>query len=318
MKKKIDEEKAANLISTILSRYDIPLEVLEDALVPEQISIDKISGSVFEMRKTENCTHILPGRTGKIVSKKYAEGKETWKELIKGRITEVKKNKIIGEFYHIQKSVLKKKLESVQKGDIFEIDGFGGSSKIEIVLTEIAFLIKAKHEGFTVLKLPDNLSISSQESMIKFLKSCGVSKKSIKTILESKRNKGWPNFDFVIMKGGKALRVEGKSLWGTHTDKARLIHSLGDDWKTSSCKFKDQDIFAVNLWLRTGKILDFGFAVSVLEDKNHTYGLPPATKRGNGEKRILKEYVHQNPECVLGDGKWFSKLEDVWNLCWKK
>src|SRR5690606_22116330 len=114
---------------------------------------------------------------------------------------------------------------------------------------------------------------------------------------------------------------EVKSLWGTNTSYARLIHSTTSKPKgpanlwtpeqkrsyypTSSCKFTTQDIFAVNLFLRTGNIREFAFARSV-SNANKKYGLPYV--------REYPEHVNQNPLCEIGDGSWFGSLDEVWNL----
>ena len=72
----------------------------------------------------------------------------------------------------------------------------------------------------------------------------------------------------MLERGGMQKRLEVKSLWGTNTRFARLIHSTttkptGDPntwtpqqkanyYPTSSCKFATQDFFAVGTFLRTG------------------------------------------------------------------
>lgn len=113
-------------------------------------------------------------------------------------------------------------------------------------------------------------------------------------------------YDFEFEKDGIYKRVEVKSLWGTDTRFARLIHSLGKSHKTSSCKFDSQDIFAVNLFLRTGNIRDFAFARSVPKEMK-PYGLPSASKYPG-------IYVNQNPPCMIGNGTWFSTIDEVWDL----
>jgi hypothetical protein len=123
----------------------------------------------------------------------------------------------------------------------------------------------------------------------------------------------YPSYDFDVERDGDKRKVEVKSLWGTDTRYARLIHgkSTGQDrgqpnyYATSSCKFATQDIFAVSLFLRTGNLRDFAFARSVPRDVA-PYGLPRATN--------YPDYVNQNPECVIGDGTWFASIEEVWNL----
>jgi len=113
------------------------------------------------------------------------------------------------------------------------------------------------------------------------------------------------HYDFDVEKGGVTKKIEAKSLWGTNTRFARLIHSKTDDYPTSSCKFETQDIFAVSLFLRTGNIRDFAFARSVPKDVK-PYGLPRAEK--------YPAHVNQNPTCEIGDGTWFATLDEVWKL----
>ncbi len=118
--------------------------------------------------------------------------------------------------------------------------------------------------------------------------------------------------DFLIRDGqGPWKRLEAKSLWGTDTSKARLIHNKTKGWVTSSCRFSDQDFFAVNMWLRTGCITDIMFARSVLRDATHPHGLPPARSRRNGS--LIPAHVTQNPP-IPDPGVWFPRLRDVWNL----
>jgi len=114
-------------------------------------------------------------------------------------------------------------------------------------------------------------------------------------------------YDFEIEKAEVVKKLEAKSLWGTNTRFARLIHSkdANQGYPTSSCKFATQDFFAVSLFLRTGNIGDFAFARSVPDDIK-PYGLPRAGK--------YPDHVNQNPTCQIGDGKWFGSLDEVWNL----
>ena len=123
------------------------------------------------------------------------------------------------------------------------------------------------------------------------------------------------------MKFNSDRDIPVKSLWGTNTRFARLIHSLtskpkGDPstwtpqqkanyYPTSSCKFATQDFFAVSLFLRTGNITDFAFARSVPRDQQ-PHGLPCA--------RRYPEHVGQNPLCSVGDGTWFASLDEVWEM----
>ncbi|MEW6215885.1 MAG: hypothetical protein AB1478_11905, partial [Nitrospirota bacterium] len=112
-------------------------------------------------------------------------------------------------------------------------------------------------------------------------------------------------------------RVELKSLWGTDTTKARLIHTVSRDaggknskredkqvWDTSSCRFNDQDIFAVSMWLRTGCITDFAYALSVPDSIHKEWGLPVALR--------YPHHVSQNPK--ISDppsGAWSMNLNEA-------
>lgn len=186
--------------------------------------------------------------------------------------------------YTVKKKELAVRIEGVSEGDIFEIDRYGITAKLESALTEAALVAHGQERGYKVTRCPEDIA----------------------------RHLGdyW-HVDFVFEKKGVSKRVESKSLWGTDTSKARLIHSKGRGYETSSCKFATQDIFAVNLWLRTGVITEIAFARSVPKDKKRSYGLPAATKRGGG---TMPDYVHQNPSCTIGDGVWFGSIDEVWEL----
>ena len=312
-----DEKRALGLLEDLRRRYgSIPSELLELAILPLRMPISKITGTQFEISDLPKDTKLAPGRTGKIVSQQYVAGQSSWSEVLKGKLVEVTKNSLRGEFYHMRKDRLKKGLSLVKAGDYFEIDRFGITSKLESSLTEAAFIVVAENEGYAVTKMPENLSVELMPNMLSYLKSEGLMVSALEYLKKEERAKGWPHFDFLVRKDSRVYRVEVKSLWGTDTSKARLIHSLTEGWKTSSCRFRDQDIFAVNLWLRTGNVMDFAFAVSHIKDKGHDFGLPPATSKGESGKKVkLLSYVHQNPECEVGNGTWFDKLSNVTNLC---
>lgn len=132
----------------------------------------------------------------------------------------------------------------------------------------------------------------------------------------------YANFDFTLKRGGVEKRLEVKSLWGTDTRYARLIHSKttrprgepstwtaaqrANYYPTSSCKFATQDFFGVSLFLRTGNIEDFAFARSVPRTPGSPHGLPRA--------RDYPDHVGQNPLCTIGDHTWFATLDEVWDL----
>ena len=192
------------------------------------------------------------------------------------------------------KARLEEALEGLTSDDLWEVDQYGAAAKVLSALSEYHLVKHARDRGYEVTRMPEDMARHLGE---------------------------YPNFDFVFTKGGVAKRVESKSLWGTDTRCARLIHSTtkrpsGPEatwteaqkktyYPTSSCKFRTQDFFAVSLFLRTGRIEDVAFARSVPQDEA-PYGLP----RSPG----YPEHVHQNPRCEIGNGMWFASIDDVWNL----
>lgn len=312
----IDPQQAVELVKELLRRYrGSTFEMLHQALIPMRIPIKDIKNTQFWAEYPTDTAHIVPGKTGKLIPKGFINGSKSWKELVKGRITELEDEDISGELYMMRKSALKKGLEEIRAGDLFEIDCFGVTSKLESALTEAAFAKVAEEEGYYVKRMPENIAIHVKPKLAEYLENSGLPHFVLEILRKDERAKGWPNFDFLIEKHGIIRRVEVKSLWGTDTSKARLIHSVGGRWVTSSCRFEDQDIFAVNLWLRTGNIKDLAFARSVLKDDAHPFGLPAATRRSkDGRKLLLPDYVNQNPDCQVGNGSWFSSLDEVWQL----
>lgn len=281
------------------------VNVLCPLLIPIR-SIDKtivkISGqnhyrASFSVQITDDNQGILcRGRTGKFVPGVFAQGGD-WREIAKGRIIDVdyQVGTASGEIYTGgRKADLEKALSELCVDDLLEIDKYGAAAKVLSGLAEHSLVKQLTSSGYQVIRMP--------EDMAKHLGS-------------------YPNFDFKVMAGDRMRKVEVKSLWGTNTQFARLIHSTtrrpdGNpaDWTqsqrrnyypTSSCKFSTQDIFAVSLFLRTGNIQDFAFARSVPRDVRR-YGLPRASK--------YPEHVNQNPSCAIGDGSWFEKIDEVWNL----
>lgn len=245
----------------------------------------------------ENASVLRRGRTGKFVPAAYAAGSGPWLEIAKGRIIDVDPvaGIALGEV-HVSggRGDLIVALTNLDSSCLLEIDQYGAAAKVLSALTEHFLCVLAQQNGYEVSRLP--------EDMAKHLGS-------------------YANYDFEFKKDGVVKRVEAKSLWGTDTSYARLIHSTttkptGDPstwtaderrnyYPTSSCKFDTQDIFAVNLFLRTGNIRDFAFARSVPKDK-FPHGLP----RCEG----FPEHVNQNPLCRIGDGTWFSTIGEVWGL----
>lgn len=244
-------------------------EMLDRVLTPYRLRLVKISTESVGPTKTrtvfraqvpkEVWTTFEEGTTGKVVPRDYVEGDSPWREVVKGRILHSLPDHVDGELY-FDGSRLKAALAEVKLGDYLEVDPFGVTSKIESALCEAAFFLKAQEHGFNVTRMPENVA----------------------------KHVGPQNyFDFRLEKNSVSYRVELKSLWGTDTTKARLIHTVSRDgggknsarkdrqvWATSSCRFKDQDIFAVAMWLRTGCITDFAFALSVSSNDNRKWGLP--------------------------------------------
>lgn len=223
---------------------------------------------------------IIRGRTGKFVPREYAEG-GIWKEIAKGRIIDVNYETGVatGEVYTGgTRAQLEKALQELSEDDYLEIDQYGAAAKVLSGLVEYSFARIARESGYKVRRMPEDIA----------------------------RHLGtYFHYDFELEKGGVVKRVEVKSLWGTNTKYARLIHSKTKGYHTSSCKFDTQDIFAVSLFLRTGDIRDFAFARSVPNDVK-PYGLPRSSKH--------HEYVHQNPPCEIRDGVWFASIDEVWDL----
>ena len=220
-----------------------------------------------------------------------------WHEIAKGRIINVDVSTGIasGEIYTGgRKADLERALTILSVEDLLEVDQYGAAAKVLSGLAEHSLVGQLVETGYIVKRMP--------EDMAKHLGS-------------------YPNYDFEVSKDNQTRKLEVKSLWGTNTQYARLIHSRTSkppgtpaDWTgtqrrnyypTSSCKFSTQDIFAVSLFLRTGNIRDFAFARSVPIDIQ-PHGLPRASN--------FREHVNQNPSCTIGDGSWFETIDDVWDL----
>lgn len=252
----------------------------------------------FSVRVTaENRGVLVRGRTGKFVPHAFG-GDAEWREIAKGRIISVDYESGLaeGEVYTGgTKQDLKTALRNMQGNELLEIDQFGAAAKVLSGLSEFELVRQAEDTGYVVRRMP--------EDMARHLGS-------------------YANYDFEFSKkDGTVRKVEVKSLWGTNTRFARLIHStttapkgpIGkwteeqkrNYYPTSSCKYLTQDIFAVSLFLRTGNIRDFAFARSVPKDFA-PYGLPASSE--------YPEHVNQNPTCEIGDGTWFGSIAEVWDL----
>ena len=286
------------LFQRLTRRYGgITPEGLESVLCPVLLpihsldkTITKLAGQnhyrgTFTVNIEPDCEALLtPGRTGKFVPQSYHEG-GVWRELAKGRILSIDRTAGIatGEVYTGaagKKAELEKAFLTLSEGDFLEIDQYGASAKVLSGLVEYSLVQVLREQGYTVLRMPEDMA---------------------------KHIGGYAYYDFEIEKAGVIKKLEAKSLWGTNTRFARLIHSkdANQGYPTSSCKFATQDFFAVSLFLRTGNIRDFAFARSVPDDVKQ-YGLPRA---GN-----YPDHVNQNPTCQIGDGKWFGSLDEVWSL----
>lgn len=269
-------------------------KALESILCPVLIPIRSLDKNIFKIpgqphwrasftiaidRECEDL--VVPGRTGKFVPSSYKQG-GGWREIAKGRILKVEETARIGEgevYCGGRKPDLESALSELVLEDLWEVDQYGASAKVLSGLVEYSLVQVLKEHGYAVRRMP--------EDMARHIGS-------------------YAHYDFEVTKDGTTRKVEAKSLWGTNTKYARLIHSKTEEYPTSSCKFKTQDFFAVSLFLRTGNIKDFAFARSVPKDVKKKYGLPRAEK--------FPDHVNQNPPCEIGDGTWFGSLDEVWRL----
>jgi hypothetical protein len=277
-------------------RYgDVTPKALESILCPVLIPIQSLDKTIhkvagqshyranFTIKIDADCEElVVPGRTGKFVPKAFKDG-GVWREVAKGRILSVDRRAGVaeGEIYTgsaSKKAELEKALAGLLQNDFLEADQYGASAKVLSGLVEYSLVQVLKEAGYKVRRMPEDMA---------------------------KHIGGYTYFDFEVEKKGVTKKLEAKSLWGTNTKFARLIHSLTDGHPTSSCKFATQDFFAVSLFLRTGNIRDFAFARSVPKDIKK-YGLPRAEK--------FPEHVNQNPTCEVGDGTWFGSLDEVWKM----
>lgn len=293
-------------------RYKAEPEALIAVLCPLLVPINSLDKTIFIAAgqsharasftvkvNDENRGVLVRGRTGKFVPSSYGGGEPGWREIAKGRIIDVDQKSQIanGEIYlgfGGKSDELKLAVDQLTDKDFLEIDQYGVAAKALSGLTEYYLVEHLKSRGFGIVRMPEDMAAHLGAYM---------------------------NFDFLIDRGGVQKRLEVKSLWGTNTRFARLIHSTttrpkGDPkiwtaqqkanyYPTSSCKFATQDFFAVSTFLRTGNIQEFAFARSVPKDEK-PYGLP--------RSRSYPEHVSQNPLCNIGDGTWFASIDDVWNL----
>jgi len=270
-------------LESILCPVLIPIRTMDESII--RVEGQKHFRASFSIALDDNCQDLIaPGCTGKFVPRSYKDG-GVWRELAKGRILSVKNSASVaeGEIYcgtGGKKSDLTKALELLSRDDFWELDQYGASAKVLSGLVEYSLVQVLKEEGYMVRRMPADMA---------------------------QHIGGYAYFDFEVSGEGVTKKLEAKSLWGTNTKFARLIHSkdANKGYPTSSCRFDTQDFFAVSLFLRTGKIHDFAFARSIPVDVK-PYGLPRAGK--------YPAHVNQNPTCEIGDGKWFGTLDEVWSL----
>ena len=289
---------APEALIAVLCPLLIPIHTLDKKIFI--VSGQNHSRASFTVKLTAETSGVLVrGRTGKFVPASYGGGEPGWREIAKGRIIDVDEKTGVaqGEIYlgfGGKEEELKAALDQLTEKDFLEIDQYGVAAKALSGLTEYYLVEQLKTRGFHVVRMP--------EDMAAHLGS-------------------YKNFDFLIERAGVTKRLEVKSLWGTNTKFARLIHSTTtkpkgnpDTWTseqkanyypTSSCKFTTQDFFAVSMFLRTGNIEEFAFARSIPKDVE-SYGLP--------RSRSYPEHVSQNPLCNIGDGTWFADIDGVWTL----
>jgi hypothetical protein len=275
-------------------------EMIYRVLTPYRFPITKIGSEVkcakshryveFEATiPSDVWSELEMGSSGKVVPKEYVEGTADWKELLKARVHSCADGKICGELHLPGSGRFASAREVVKIGDFVEIDPFGVTSKVESALVEAAFFTICRDRGWPATRMPENVAMHF----------------------------GTQNYyDFRLKKNGEVVRIELKSLWGTDTTQCRLIHTKSREgrtgknaaradrqiWRSSSCRFHDQDIVAVNLWLRTGSITDFAYAVSVPSDIDRDWGLP-ATR--NYQEHVVQNIVVSDPP----SGVWTPDLE---------
>lgn len=273
----------AESLESVLCPVLIPIRTLDKSVI--RIALQKHFRASFAITLDKSCEDLIaPGCTGKFVPRTYKEG-GVWRELAKGRILTVDSETLTaeGEIYYGaggKKSEIVKALLELSEHDYWELDQYGASAKVLSGLVEHSLAQVLKADGYTVMRMPADMA---------------------------QHIGGYAYYDFGVTKSGVTKKLEAKSLWGTNTRFARLIHSknASKGYPTSSCKFATQDFFAVSLFLKSGNINDFAFARSVPSNIK-PYGLPRAVK--------FPDHVNQNPTCSVGDGTWFGTLDEVWDL----
>jgi hypothetical protein len=286
-------------------RYgDVDSVKLESVMAPALLPVVDIDSTLIRVTKTlwtarfrvaverSEAPFIMAGRTGKFVPAAYRDGDASWREIAKGRfIADLPEGGDIGEgeiYYGTggSRSALEDALAELKVGDYLEIDRFGASAKLTSALVEASLLQLAQEAGFSVRRMP--------EDMAKHISPT------------------YPSYDFEISDGGVTAKVEVKSVWGTDTTKARLIRTKTQANPTSSCRFDTQHLFAVSLFLRTGGLMDFAFALSVSRDHDPDWGLATAT---DAQGHPIPTHVHQNPPIGSPpDRPWVTDLRKAFEL----
>jgi hypothetical protein len=311
MPEELTPDRAMRLLTR---RYKAAPEALIAVLCPLLVELKSIDKNIFMAADTnhlrasftvqltqENSGVLVPGRTGKFVPAGFGGDMDPgWREIAKGRITAmdyatgIAEGEIYLGFGGKDREILELALSELTTDCFLEIDQYGAAAKALSGLTEYYLVQHLQAHGYEVVRMPEDMAAHLG---------------------------AYANYDFQVVKNNVRKRLEAKSLWGTDTRYARLIHSTTtppkgpkENWTaqeklnyypTSSCKFGTQDFFAVSLFLRTGSITEFAFARSVSRgDKAH--GLPP--------NRKFPDHVSQNPLCSPGDGTWFSTMDEVWGL----
>lgn len=272
---------APEALIRVLCPLNVPIASLDKRIVrlPGQ---DHWRASFTVEINDETRPALSVSTTGKFIPNAHVTGAAPWQELAKGRIVSLDTANGIahGEVYvgPSSRAALDAAVAALGDNDFLEIDQFGAAAKVLSALAESTLATNLEAEGFDVRRMPEDTA----------------------------RHLGaYANYDFEVERDGVMRKVEVKSLWGTDTTKARLIHSTGADYPTSSCKFATQDFFAVSLFLRTGSLNDWAFARSV-PDTDQQHGLPRVSAH--------PAHVTQNPSCTVGDGVWFATLGEAWNL----
>ncbi|ONN57212.1 hypothetical protein AC057_08875 [Acinetobacter genomosp. 33YU] len=106
----------------------------------------------------------------------------------------------VGEIYVGNSSLksLQTQLTDLSENDLLEIDQYGAAAKVLSSLSEYYLAQHGKENGYKVIRMPEDMA-----------KHLGA----------------YANFDFTFEKNGVKKTIEVKSLWGTDTRYARLIHS---------------------------------------------------------------------------------------------